>query len=191
MTPRDEAQSRYLPSSRWDELLSPAVDPPRLRLVPYRGEWWLEETTTGQLVKVANRHLAALGIWTCAVRGVKYYGDAAKVASLSPGTPVQLVREPNNPHDANAIAVVADGLPVGHVNKQMAARMAHLLDAGDPLRAISVAGSAAGVEPDRVHVLAASPALLSHLLGERPTRAAESRGWFARLRACHLPSGDR
>jgi hypothetical protein len=60
-----QVPSVYLHSSQWDTLLVVGDDGmPPLSVVPYRGEWWLRENTTGLLVGVANRHLSRLGIWT-------------------------------------------------------------------------------------------------------------------------------
>ncbi|MDF0514723.1 HIRAN domain-containing protein [Agromyces sp. H3Y2-19a] len=163
-------ESVYLSSNRWDELLAPSITPPNLRLVPYRGELWLSETTTGKLISVGNRHLARLGLWTFRVRGVPYRPEVAKAADLTLGTVVRLEREPDNEHDRNAIAVMSGVGKVGYVNKQMAARLAKLLDTGDRFKAIVVAGAPAGEESSRVQVIAADPALIAHLRGvRRPT----------------------
>lgn len=45
-----------------------------------------------------------------------------------PGTAVSLVREPENPHDPNAIAVKAGGETIGYVAAKDAADLAPLLD---------------------------------------------------------------
>lgn len=44
--------------------------------------------------------------------------------------PVELVRNPANPHDANAVEVRVSGVPVGHLPRTLAAELAPLLDAG-------------------------------------------------------------
>ena len=178
-------ESVYLSSDRWDELLSPAITPPNLRLAPYRGELWLSETTTRKLVPVGNRHLARLGLWTFRVRGVQYRREAAKAANLSLGTVVRLEREPFNEHDRNAIAVMSDAGKIGYVNTQRAARLAKLLDADERLKAIVVAGAPAGVQPSRVQVIAAAPALIAHLQGmsNRSTASNAPRGRVGRFLA--------
>ena len=58
----DEQDSIYLQSSLGDDLQSPEIVPPNLRLVERNEELWLEETTTGKLVKVGNRHVARLDV---------------------------------------------------------------------------------------------------------------------------------
>jgi hypothetical protein len=40
---------------------------------------------------------------------------------------VELRREPNNPHDANAVLCLINGRPVGHINRQDAPRLQELL----------------------------------------------------------------
>ena len=159
-------ESDYLHSSRWDELLAPTERFPNLRLSEYRGELWLMETTTSQLVKVGNRHLAHLGIWTAAVRGISFYETAVLLSDTSPGQPLELVREPDNAHDKNAIRVHSGGKLIGYVNKQMASRLARRMDSGLELDAISLAGSRRGRDVSRIQVLGAEPHLLRHLRGE-------------------------
>lgn len=160
-------ESNYLHSSRWDELLSPTDGLPNLRLAPYRGELWLMETTTSKLVVVGNRHLAKLGIWTATVRGIDHYRGAVVETNASPGQRLELVREPGNPHDRNAVQVLVEERVVGYINKQMAARVAKLMDAGVPLETVSLAGCPRGRNESRIQILAADPALILHLTGAR------------------------
>jgi hypothetical protein len=164
---RPEYVSNYLHSSRWDELLAPNDGLPNLRLSEYRGEFWFMETTTSKLVKVGNRHLAQLGIWTATVRGTDHYQSAVMAANTSPGQPLQVVREPDNAYDRNAVRVHAGGQLIGYFNKQMAGRLAKLMDSGVNLEAISLAGSPIGQDDSRIQVLAAEPELLRHLRGTR------------------------
>ena len=57
--------------------------------------------------------------------------------------PLELRREPNNPYDANAIAVHYGDLQLGFFNKRLAAHIAPLIDAGARYRA-RVASSTGG-----------------------------------------------
>lgn len=164
--------SPYLKSDRFDELLSPSIQPPRLRLAWHEGELWLTEKTTGLLVNVGNRQLLPLGIFTVGVRGTKYYAPMVKAADLTPGTLIELVREPENINDSNAIGITKGDLFVGYWNQQMARPMAKLLDAGTHLEAILLAGTPSGKATERVRVLAAEPQLLAHLQGKRVPRSA-------------------
>ena len=54
----------------------------------------------------------------------------ARFAELDRGHAVKLVRAPDNQYDANAIEVhTPDGIMLGHVNKEVAADLAPILDA--------------------------------------------------------------
>lgn len=64
------------------------------------------------------------------------YGDAAAVwPSLRLGDPLELVREAENPNDANAIRVDWRGRKLGYVPRRENAALAWGLDRGTPLRA--------------------------------------------------------
>jgi hypothetical protein len=109
---------------------------PPLKLARFRGSLWLQEITTGQFVNAGNRKLPALGIWTVNVRGSKYYTAAIRASRLSPGSHVELRREPDNEYDRNAVAIAGSGGTLGYFNKAMAARLAKLLDSGQEFEAI-------------------------------------------------------
>jgi hypothetical protein len=162
-----ENESIYLHSSRWDELLAPTSGIPNLCLSEHKGELWLMETTTSKLVTVGNRHLAKLGIWTANVRGIDYHQADVRATDTTPGTALEIEREPDNPHDRNAIAVLAEGRLIGYYNKQMAAKLAKLMDAGLVLEAIALAGSPRYKNDSRIQILAADPAVIRHLKGSR------------------------
>ena len=67
-----------------------------------------------------------LGTMSTLVVGGQHYS-----ARLSPGEPVRLTREPDNPHDPNAIRVEnMAGEKAGHLPREVAAWLAPLLDAG-------------------------------------------------------------
>jgi len=64
------------------------------------------------------------------------YGDAAAVMPvLRQGDELALVREPDNPHDANAVRVEWRGRKLGYVPRRQNAALAWGLDRGTPLRA--------------------------------------------------------
>ncbi|WP_198414444.1 HIRAN domain-containing protein [Cryobacterium sp. Sr8] len=163
--------SHYLPSEDWEELLVTDGDGlPTLYLQMHTGELRLTEPTTGKLVAVGNHHLRRMGIWTVDLSGVDARKTAVREGLLQPGSPVSLVREPDNAHDGNAIAVhAAAGRPVGYLNRRTAAGLSRLLDTGMRLEAISIAfDSVTAGRPGGVKVLAASPELVRHLLRKRP-----------------------
>jgi hypothetical protein len=156
--------SPYLDSARWDELLvADDQGNPPLRLEGFRGSLWLRESTTGQFVNAGNRKLPALGIWTVKVRGSKHYASSIRASLLSPGASADLRREPGNEYDRNAIAIVGSGGTLGYFNTAMAARLAKLLDAGDPFEAI-VTEVIDSDDGSNMKVLVAAPELLQFLL---------------------------
>ena len=64
------------------------------------------------------------------------YGEAAAVwPLLRPGDPLELVREADNPNDANAVRVDWRGRRLGYVPRRENAALAWGMDRGTPLRA--------------------------------------------------------
>jgi len=77
-------------------------------------------------------------IWDLAGEGqINEDGTARQhvLAVLQPGEPVTLQRQPDNPHDANAVAVLAGRHIIGFIGRYDAPEVAALLDAGIPHRA--------------------------------------------------------
>jgi HIRAN domain len=62
--------------------------------------------------------------------GARYYDAAAVWNELRRGDPLVLVREPGNPHDANAIRVEWKGRMLGYVPRRQNADLARQLDRG-------------------------------------------------------------
>lgn len=69
------------------------------------------------------------------VMGVSFEGRQNMVAGLIPGHELELKRQPDNPADANAIAVLYGEMQVGFLRKQIAKHLAPLIDAGIRYRA--------------------------------------------------------
>jgi hypothetical protein len=72
------------------------------------------------------------------VAGVGYEGRQAYVEKMSRETLLSLVREPDNEHDLNAIAVYADlkdedNVKIGYVPRDLAEQLAKLLDQGNQM----------------------------------------------------------
>ena len=67
--------------------------------------------------------------------GFRYYAAAQVWEELRVGDGLELVREPDNPHDANAIAVAWRGRKLGYVPKRDNAALAWGLDRGERLQA--------------------------------------------------------
>jgi len=67
--------------------------------------------------------------------GWRYAEAAAAWPDLKVGEPLDLVREADNPHDANAVRVQWRGRKLGYVPRRQNAAIAWGLDRGAPLRA--------------------------------------------------------
>ena len=67
--------------------------------------------------------------------GVTFEGRQDLIAGLQPGAELELVRQPQNAFDANAVAVHFGRLQLGFVRKEIAARIAPNMDAGERYRA--------------------------------------------------------
>ena len=64
------------------------------------------------------------------------HGEAERVwALLNPGDALELVREPDNLHDANAVRVDWRGLKLGYVPRRENGALAWAMDRGESLRA--------------------------------------------------------
>ena len=64
------------------------------------------------------------------------HGEAGQVSPLlRPGDVLELVREPDNPHDANAVRVDWRGRKLGYVPRSENGALAWAMDRGESLRA--------------------------------------------------------
>ena len=96
-------------------------------------DYWYQSYATG-----ANNQSASKKPIETKVVGVTYEGRQSIVALLSVGEEVQLVREPDNPYDRNAIRVVRKtGQCFGFISKFLAAGLASKFDDyGKPVEAV-------------------------------------------------------
>jgi single-stranded-DNA-specific exonuclease len=88
------------------------------------------------------------------IAGVSFEGRQDVIAGLRGGAPLQLIRQSDNPHDANAIAVFYGDLQLGFLNRNMAAHLAPSIDAGTRYRA-TIASLTGGAQKNRgvnIHV---------------------------------------
>jgi hypothetical protein len=71
------------------------------------------------------------------VVGVSFEGRQNHLDKIDSRTPVSLIREPNNPHDKSAIAVVRNdnGVKLGYISRKFNVPLAKLLDKGTELKA--------------------------------------------------------
>jgi hypothetical protein len=113
---------------------------------------------------LALRHFQ---IFAFRVVGMAYYEDPDKPFKVRNGQRVQIMREVDNEHDRNAVAITTgrSGQKIGYVNKQRAAWVAKLLDAGQELDGIIFQTKAASPR-----VLLAPPEMLSTCSEIRKTR---------------------
>lgn len=99
----------------------------------------------GELVDYKILALRHFQIFAFRVVGMGFYEDCDRPFKFRNGQRVQAVREPDNEHDANAVAITT-GRPakkIGYVNKQRAAWVAKLLDSGEELDGIIIQSKAA------------------------------------------------
>ncbi len=128
------------------------------------------------------------------IAGVSFEGRQDVVAGLAPGDPLDLVREPENAHDASAIAVRYGRLHLGYLNRKMAAKLAPNIDAGDRYRA-TVAHITGGGErhvgvnirvrrergtvvvprDERAKRVAGGDEIRAALIGDRPPRDSQTK----------------
>jgi hypothetical protein len=71
-----------------------------------------------------------------AIVGMKFHAGAHdKLLLTLSGSPVTLVRDPENEHDPNAVRVVIDGVMCGYIPRAQAAGLAVDMDAGKAVTA--------------------------------------------------------
>lgn len=121
--------------------------------------------------------------------GVTFEGRQDAVAGVRPGEALQLVRQPENPFDASAIAVCYGAIQLGFLRREIAARIAPNLDAGERYSAVvrNVTGGGTRSVGVNIRVERERPAVdrrlggeraradevLAALIGERPLRDAQ------------------
>lgn len=156
--------SDFLPADRQlDGVVVDGNGHTNLRLTRFRGRTVIG-TPNGLLPVSVGSRLRTLGIYTFRPRGVGHYEKASKAADTTTLMPTVLVREPDNPHDPNAVAVrPLGGETIGYVNKQTAAWLSKRLDAGEDYSAVFLNGSPSGADgtPD---VLVAPSAVLDSMV---------------------------
>ena len=96
------------------------------------------DADSGEFLARDDPALAARGLSVAAVAGAaRHHAEALAAQDLTPGKRLILRRDPENPHDPNAIAVDApSGDQVGWVPRELAEELAPEVDRGGPLSAI-------------------------------------------------------
>jgi len=121
--------------------------------------------------------------------GVSFERRQDLIGGLAPGLELILERQPDNPHDRNAIAVRYGVLQIGFIKKEIAARIAPNIDAGERYRAevkhltgggtktagvnIWVTREQPGVAQGFAGARARGDDVMRALLGDRPLRDAQ------------------
>lgn len=67
--------------------------------------------------------------------GFQFHRGEAAWSSLAVGAPLRIVREPNNSHDANAVAIYFNDDKLGYVPRGENGTVAQMLDRGERLTA--------------------------------------------------------
>jgi hypothetical protein len=67
--------------------------------------------------------------------GFRHYDGGEVLRSLKPGDRLELVREPDNPYDANAVRVEWRGVKLGYVPRRDNAAVARQMDRGAAIEA--------------------------------------------------------
>ena len=67
--------------------------------------------------------------------GFQYYEGKALWEMMRIGDPLRLVREPQNPHDANAVRIEWRGEMLGYIPRRENADVARQMDLGAPVKA--------------------------------------------------------
>jgi len=89
----------------------------------------------GQSVEVQAHASVRLLVQSSPLAGFRYAEAAQVMPMLQRGDPLELVREADNPRDANAVRVEWRGRKLGYVPRRENAALAWGLDRGTPLRA--------------------------------------------------------
>src|SRR3954447_2855771 len=110
---------------------------PELGGVVWLAGYQVVDPESGRYLARDDPELAARGLRVVGVAGAgAHHAGALASDAVAPGRPLKLRRDPQNPHDPNAIAVHAGGEQVGWVPRELASELAPRLDAGELLSAI-------------------------------------------------------
>src|SRR4051794_10362824 len=123
----------------------------------------LVDPDSGDYLSRDAPELAERGLRVAGVAGAgRHPAEALQSDAAAPGKPLTLRRDPDNPHDPNAIAVEAAGEQVGWVPREVAAELAPGLDSGDEWSALVLREQRASPRDPRTGLtmlLASAPAI--------------------------------
>jgi len=86
------------------------------------------------------------------VAGFQYHHGESLWSRLTPGVPLSLVREQNNPYDPRAVRIEFDGVKIGYVPRAENATIAHLMDSGRHVSASILAVRESSNPWDRIEI---------------------------------------
>lgn len=99
----------------------------------------LVDPASGRYLGRDDPGLAARGLRIAAVAGGRHHAAVLVSDAVTPGAPLVLRRDRDNPHDPNAIAVLTEGgAQVGWVPRELATQLASELDARRPWTAVAL-----------------------------------------------------
>ena len=75
-------------------------------------------------------------IQTSPVAGFQYYQGELFWEELTAGDPLQLSREPDNPHDESAVAICWEGVKLGYLPRVENIAVARMMDKGQSVSAL-------------------------------------------------------
>ncbi len=105
------------------------------------------------------------------IAGVSFEGRQDTVGGLRVGVELDLIREPHNEYDPNAIAVRYGALPLGYLKKGIAAHLAPLIDAGARYRARIASLTGGGAKHRGVNIFVERDAVATIAQRERGREA--------------------
>ena len=70
------------------------------------------------------------------IAGSSHHKGRSHIPMMRPGDPLTLIREPHNRFDRKAIAVYRGSAQLGYLPREMAAKIAIVMDCGVPVKAI-------------------------------------------------------
>src|SRR5689334_12634047 len=82
-----------------------------------------------------ERSAAEIVVQVSLTAGLRYHDAKAVWDRMKEGEPLSLVREPENPYDANAVRVDWNGHPLGYIPRTENAAVARQMDRGNRLQA--------------------------------------------------------
>lgn len=150
-------RSDYVSKSDESAFLHPGTDGlPFLELVFITDRLVIRSTRDpSKLINPKSPNLRSLDIFVSYARGTTFHAPAYRAAPLGPGGDVELRREPQNPHDKNAVQMLAPraSRPFAYVQRGKATAVARLMDAGVDIAGISLRGPGARRDDDSAFIL--------------------------------------